>query len=173
MIKFLSPQEFINSLNLKNDLMAADFGCGSGGFAIPLAKKLQKGFVWALDIQEEPLSALKGNAKLEGVSNIKTILCDLEEPKGSGLADQTMDLVLIINLFFQTKNKLAVLKEAKRVLKPKGRVIIVDWKPDAPFGPDRGRVGPEEIEKLAKKIDFKKIKEIRAGSYHWALIFEK
>ena len=49
-------------------MIAADFGCGSGGWAIPLAKKLEEGKVYAIDILEEPLSALRARAKLEKIT---------------------------------------------------------------------------------------------------------
>ena len=47
--------------------IAADFGSGSGGWVIPLAKILTKGKVWAIDVQDEMLSALKGRADAEKI----------------------------------------------------------------------------------------------------------
>lgn len=170
---FLEPEKILSQIDLKNDWVAADFGSGAGGFTIPLAKKLFNGMVYAIDIQEEPLSALKGTAKSEGIVNIKTIIGDLEDPRGSKLPDKTIDLVLVVNLLFQIENKEGVLREAKRVLKPKGKVLIIDWKKDSPFGPALGRVAPEEIRKIAVKEGLIPKKEINAGQYHWALLFEK
>jgi len=172
MIEFLDPDKIIDQIPLRENEIVADFGCGAGGFTIPIAKRLRKGFVYAIDIQEEPLSALKGNAKLAGVSNIKTIQGDLEEPKGSGLPDHLVDFVTIVNLFFQVENKLGVLKEAKRVLKRDGRILIIDWRKDSPFGPDEGRVEQGEIEKLGLMIELSKEREIDAGSYHWGIILK-
>ncbi|GAH20696.1 unnamed protein product, partial [marine sediment metagenome] len=40
---FLNPSEVLKQLKLKKDMIAADFGCGSGGWALPLAKKLEEG----------------------------------------------------------------------------------------------------------------------------------
>ena len=62
---FLNPSEVLESLELRKDMIAADFGCGSGGWVIPLAKKLEEGKVFAIDILEEPLSALRAKIKLE------------------------------------------------------------------------------------------------------------
>ena len=47
---FLNPQEVLNHLELEGDMVAADFGSGSGGWAIPLAKRLKFGKVYAIDI---------------------------------------------------------------------------------------------------------------------------
>ena len=174
MVTFLEPEKIIGQIDLKPDFYAAEFGCGPGGFTTALAKALPKGMVYGLDIQEEPLSALVGRARAEGLPNIKTIQCDLEEPKGSTLKDESLDLVLVTNVLFQSEEKEAMLREAKRIAKPKGKIVIVDWKPDSPFGPERGRVSLEEIQQLLlTKLDMKIVKEIDAGTYHWAAIFSK
>jgi len=174
MVTFLDPEKIIDQLKLEPDWRAAEFGCGTGGFAVALAKKLFKGIVYALDIQEEPLSALAGRAKAEGLSNMRTIQCDLEDPQGSTLQNEFLDLVLIANLLFQVEEKEAVLKEAKRVLKPKGKIVVVDWRPNSPFGPEGERISFEEVEKMMRvKLEMRLVKEIDAGTYHWGAVFEK
>ena len=136
-------------------MTAADFGCGAGGWVIPLAKKLEQGLVYAIDIQEEPLSALESKAKLEGIQNIKKILSDIEIEKGSKVPALSCDLVLMTNLLFQTEKKKEVFKEADRILKPNGKILIVDWKPEASLGPEQGRISPEEAKKLAGEFNLK------------------
>ena len=111
MNNFLKPNEILNNLELSNDMIAADFGCGTGGWAIPLAKKLEEGKVYALDIQEEMLSALKSHAQLEKIYNIETRLCDLETENGSGLPENSLDLALLTNILFQIEDKKIVLQE--------------------------------------------------------------
>ncbi|PIP24588.1 MAG: hypothetical protein COX33_01180, partial [Candidatus Nealsonbacteria bacterium CG23_combo_of_CG06-09_8_20_14_all_36_125] len=53
LMEFLNPSEVLKQLNLKKNMVAADFGSGSGGWAFPLAKKLEEGKVYAIDILEE------------------------------------------------------------------------------------------------------------------------
>src|SRR5437588_7612192 len=55
------------------------------------------------------------------------IWADLEKPRASKLADRRADLVLISNLLFQLSDKKAPLKEAWRILKPAGRLAVIDW----------------------------------------------
>ncbi|MCX6738194.1 MAG: class I SAM-dependent methyltransferase [Candidatus Parcubacteria bacterium] len=173
MVDFLEPEKIIEQILLSQDWQIAEFGCGPGGFAIALAKKVPKGLVYALDIQEEPLSALNGRARSMGLPNIKTIRCDLEEPKGSTLKDESLDMVLMANILFQIEEKEAVLKEARRILKPRGNLVIVDWNPDSPFGPEQGRISFDEVHKIVKFMDVKLVKELDAGTYHWAAVFVK
>ncbi len=173
MISFFEPEKIIEQFSFSENLTAADFGCGSGGFTIPLANKLRAGFVYALDIQADPLSALVGNARFFGLNNIKTIKCNLEDPGGSTLHNESIDLVFIINLLFQVENKDAVMREAKRIIKPKGKIIIVDWREDSPFGPDQKRLNIDNIKTMARKLELKFVEEFNAGTYHWGVILER
>ena len=68
--EFLNPKEVLQTIPLKQDMVACDLGCGSGGWAIPLAKTLNKGIVYAVDILEEALSALGGKVEIEKLVNI-------------------------------------------------------------------------------------------------------
>lgn len=173
MVDFLEPEKIIEQISLSQDWKTAEFGCGPGGFAIALARKVPKGLVYALDIQEQPLSALNGRARSMGLSNIKTIQCNLEEPKGSTLKDESIDMVLMANTLFQIEEKEAVLKEARRILKPRGNLVIVDWNPDSPFGPEEERISFDQVHQIVKFMDIKLVKELDAGTYHWAAIFVK
>jgi len=168
---FLNPEDVLKQLKLKKDMTAADFGSGSGGWAIPLAKKLEEGKVYAIDILEEPLSALRSKALLEKVFNIKLILADVE--KDIDLPKESLDIILMTNLLFQVDDKKKVLEQGKKFLKKGGKILIVDWEQSALLGPKEGRVSSEEIKILASEIGLKLENEFPAGSQHYGLIFTK
>ena len=168
---FLNPNEVLNQLKLLGEMIAADFGSGSGGWAIPLAQRLKFGKVYAIDILEEPLSALKSKAEIQKVYNIETINSNVE--KGIKLPDLSCDLVLLTNLLFQIEDKKRVLTEAKRVLKKGGKILVVDWLPEALQGPREGRVSPDEVKKMAEDLNLKLEKEFKAGVFHYGLVFTK
>ncbi|MGB9598865.1 MAG: class I SAM-dependent methyltransferase, partial [Minisyncoccales bacterium] len=171
-ISFLDPQKIVNSLPLTKEMVAADFGCGTGGWVIPLARILSEGIVYAIDVQETPLSSLTSKINLEGLSNIKKILADVEN-NIKALSDNSCDLVIMSNLLFQVEDKKNVFKQANRVLKPGGLLLVVDWKEDAVIGPAEGMVAKDEVEKIAQEMDFILEKEIDAGSYHYGILFRK
>jgi ubiquinone/menaquinone biosynthesis C-methylase UbiE len=164
MSEFLNPLKVINEISLQEEMSVADFGCGSGGWVIPLAKKIKDGKIYALDVLKEALSALKSNADLEKVYNIRTILCDVE--RGTELHGKSLDLVIMSNLLFQVDDKDGVLEEGKRVLRDGGHLLIVDWNIN-----EDSSSGVIEEKILAK--GFKKIKSIDAGSQHFANYYEK
>lgn len=169
--RFIDPPEVLKQLKLRKDMISADFGCGSGGWALPLAKKLEEGTIYAIDILEEPLSALRARAKLEKILNIEIIRADVE--KRTPLSSNSVDLVLMTDLLFECEDKKMVLEEGKRVLKKDGKILVVDWKKNAPLGPEKGRVSVDDIKKIAKDLNLKLEKEFEAGIYHWGLIVVK
>jgi len=172
MTNFLNPQEVIDKLKLSKTMVAADFGCGSGGWVLPLARKLKEGKVYAIDVLSYPLSILDQKSIREKFFNIKTISSDIESKKGSALASNSLDLVLMTNLLFQAKNRKNVLEEGKRVLKEGGKLLVVDWKEDASPGPEE-RISSKEVKKIAEEIDFKLETEFSSGNYHYCLLFSK
>lgn len=167
---FLNPEEILNQIDLEENMIGADFGCGSGGFTFPLAKKLKEGFVYALDIQELPLSALKGRAEMEKITNIDFIHADIE--KKTNIPESSVDIITIINVLFQVEDKKSVLIEAKRLLKNNGKLLIIDWN-NKNNNLSNQKISLDEIKKILKEIDLKIEKEFEAGAYHYGILLKK
>lgn len=170
---FVNPEKILDQLDLKENMTACEFGCGLGIFSVALAKRLKKGKVYGLDILEEKLSVFKERAQLEGVSNVETILANVEKIGGSTLSDNSIDLVLIPNVLFENEDKKVIIEEAKRITKPGGEILILDWKKESPLGPKEGRISAEEVKEIANQLNLKFEKEIGAGDYHYCLVFTK
>jgi ubiquinone/menaquinone biosynthesis C-methylase UbiE len=168
MEEFLNPEKILEKLDLNKKMVAADFGCGSGGWTIPLAKKVR--WVFAIDIQVEPLSALRGKMKMEKLFNIDPLKGNVEGK--TTLVSESCDLVLMTNLLFQVDDIKKVFDEAKRVLKKGGKILVVDWKEKTEVGPEK-RVSVEKIKEVAKEMGLIFEKEFEAGIYHFGLIFSK
>ncbi len=175
MQSFLDPSEILRQLKLRKHITAADFGCGSGGWVMPLAKILEEGKVYAIDILEEPLSALRAKINPltggEKLFNIEVRKADVE--KGTTLLSNSCDLVLMTNLLFECEDKKKVLEEAKRILKKGGKILVVDWIKDNPLTPEIEWADFDEIKKTTQELDLKLEKEFEAGAYHWGLILTK
>jgi len=172
MPEFINPIEILDQLDLRSSMIAADFGCGSGGWTIPLGRILDKGRVYAVDIQEDVLSSMLGKAKLFSVFNIKKVIADVEVGVPE-IKDYSCDIVLLTDLLFQVEDKQAVFREANRALKPEAKLLIVDWNPGSRFGPKEGRISKEEAKDLAMNNGFRFQAEIPGGDYHYCLVFVK
>jgi len=167
--EFLNPENIIEELDLSKRMIVADFGCGSGGWTIPVARKVR--WVFALDIQEEALSALRSKMRAERIFNIDALLANVEEK--TTLLSESCDFVLMTNLLFQVDDKKKVLEEGKRVLKKGGKILIIDWIKDNPLTEEVEYVDFEKIKNLAKDMGLKVEKEFKAGIYHQGLILVK
>ena len=170
---FLNVHQVLDNLTLKDDMMVCEFGCGGADFSVALAKRVSRGRVYALDIQEEKLSAVKNKLKLQKINNVSLILCDLELPEGSTLQNNSLDIVVIPNVLFQAENKNAIIKEAKRILKSGGQLLIIDWLKIAPLGPKEGLVNPDTLKKMANTLGLSLTKEFAIGDYYYGLLFVK
>lgn len=151
----------------------ADFGSGSGHYVWPMAQAVgDSGHVFAIDVQQDLLKRIHNEAHKRGLSQVKIIWADLEKPKGSKIADATLDLVLISNLLFQLQDKAAVLREAKRILKPAGTLVVIDWAESFNMmGPHKKDVvTKDEGIDLVRSNGFSIIREFPAGAHHWGII---
>ena len=173
---FLDPESVADEFGVKNGMNVADFGCGAGYFTITLAERVgSEGKVYALDVQENALDNVKTKARANGISNIETIRTNLEIVGSSSLTDGSQDVILLANILFQSDKRGDIIREAKRVLKGGGRMIIIDWKKGiGQFGPPESiKTDKEELSSLAQKEDFLLEKTIDAGQFHFGLIFKK
>jgi len=171
---FLEPQTILKQLDIRDNMIVADFGCGHGYFSIPLAKAIPQGIVYALDVVEEALEAVQSQAKLEVISNIEIVHCNLEMRGDSKLNDQSIDLALLANILFQSQKKPEILKEAKRVLKKDGQLVLIDWLVGSPLTPKQGWfVSKDEAKQITETEGFRFVKELEMDKQHYGLVFKK
>lgn len=170
---FMRPDEVLLNFEIKKGMHIADFGCGAGYFAILLAQRTGRGgVVYAVDVLESALDSVRGKAKFSSLFNIETIRGNLEKEKGSGLKDASCDRVILANVLFQSPDKPAILKEARRVLKKSGKIVVIEWKEDSRFGPEtRYRIPKDALKNIVKEAGFVLEKEFSAGSSHYGLVF--
>ena len=109
----------------------ADIGCGPGFFTLPLAKKVNK--VFAIDISNEMLGICKRRAEEQKLKNIKYIK---SEGVAISLEDDSVDKVLLVNVFHELQERSKIVEELNRILKLEGHAFIIDWKYEKmDFGP--------------------------------------
>ncbi|MBI2062695.1 MAG: class I SAM-dependent methyltransferase [Candidatus Yanofskybacteria bacterium] len=173
----MDPERIVASFGLAEGMRVADFGSGAGYFTILSAKRVgESGVVTAVDIMDSSLETLRAKAKIEGLSNIQTVRSNLEVFGSSGLSDDSQDVVLLANILFQNPNKQSIVAEARRVLKPSGLLIVIDWrKGTGGFGPPEDlRTDEEEMKQLIQNSDsFRFQNQIDAGVFHYGMIFRK
>lgn len=173
---FSDPFYNVDQLNLQSGMKVADFGSGVGFYSMALAKAVgDKGRIYAVDVQKDALNKLKKDAVSKGFLNVEVVWGDLERMGGSKLKDGSIDAVVVTNILFQIKHRDVFIEEIKRVLKTKGRVLIIDWHDSfGGLGPNIEHIiSRPEAKKLFEEKGFSFERDIRAGDHHWGVIMKK
>jgi len=149
----------------------ADFGCGAGYFTALFAQAIgPEGRVKAIDIQEEVLNEAKEFVSLSGYKNVDFILADLEERVP--LENNSLDLVFISQVLFQSENPQKILQEAFRVLKTGGFLVVIEPEKSHPLFQELKTFTQEEIESLIVNNGFQ-IKETSLTDQFHLIIAQK
>ncbi len=178
---FADPNKIINQFDLHAGMSVADLGAGTGALSFAAAEKvkggdgLRVGKIYSIEVQKELLHRIKKEAEEKHLTNIEIIWANIEKKGGTKLADHSCDAAIISNVFFQVEDRAGFMAETKRILKPEGRVLLVDWADSfSSMGPSQDMVITKETaQALFAKNGFISEKEIDAGSHHYGIIFRK
>ena len=131
------PDELLEQLELKEGMVVCDMGAGDGYHTFQMAPKLApSGKVIAVDIQPEMLQALSRRMEQVGVRNIDTILGELWDPK---LEPNSLDLILMVDVYHEFSHPVHMLKAIRTALKEDGLIALVEYRaedPTVPIKPD-------------------------------------
>jgi ubiquinone/menaquinone biosynthesis C-methylase UbiE len=175
-VQFMDPSIILGQLGISQGIEAADFGCASGYFTLPLAQLIgEKGMVHALDILPQALETVESKVKMLGLSNVTIKRVNLEKIGGSKLSDASMDWVIAKDMLFQNQQKEVILQEMHRVLRPTGKAFVAEWeKNSSTVGPDQSlRISKDELNNLLQENKFKVEREVSVGNFHYAVVVSK
>ena len=172
---FLDREKLLRAIPLAPNMTVADFGCGNGYYAVAAGSIVgKKGRIFALDIMEDALSQTSTLAKLVGLHNVSTESCDLEKFGSCKLPDTMADVVIMASLLHQADNKDNVIREAYRVLKTGGYLVVIEWNSDALMGPaPKERLSETAVRELLEKHGLRPAGTLPAGAFHYALLYKK
>jgi len=173
---FLNPYSIVGEFGLREGMSIVDFGSGSGYFTILLSQKAgDAGRVYALDVLESALDSVRSKARVSNVNNVETIRADVEVIGSTGLSDNSQDFILMANILFQSRKKENIMKEAERILKNGGSLVVIDWMKDiGGIGPPENlRMDEIQMKSLITDAGFIFQSNINAGEFHYGMKFSK
>ena len=119
-----NPRKIFNGL-VKEGMTVLDVGCGPGVFSIAMAEMVGKnGKVIAADLQDGMLEKVKSKLNESNKAIIKLHKCG-EERIG---VNEKVDFVLVFYVLHEVPSQEGFLREIKSILKPGGRVLIIEPK---------------------------------------------
>jgi len=175
--QLLNLDLILQKAKIKEGLTIADFGCGKFGHFSFTASELvgDRGKVYAVDVIKTNLQLIDKEIINNNIKNVQTVWSDLEVPKATKIQANSIDIIFLINILHEAKKPFNITAEAQRLLKPGGRLIIVEWKKTAcPLGPKKEIKIDQQVLIIETQKQGWHLEEVfAAGQYHFGLIFIK
>ena len=120
---FLPRMDLLKEAGIEPGFCVLDYGCGPGSYIVPLAELVgSSGKIHALDIHPLADKEVRKIAARKAIANVKTINSDCN----TGFPDNSMDVVLLYDIFHDLSQPDDVLRELHRVLRPAGTLSFSD-----------------------------------------------
>jgi len=175
--KLMDPEEVLRQVKVQAGMQVGDLGCGNGYFTLAAARLVGgSGRVYAVDVLKSCLDTVRREAERNNLLNIITVWSNLEIVGATKIPSESLDFVIIKNALYQSAQRNDFIKEALRLLKIKGRMLIIEWvKAPTPIGPPvNDRIAPDELEQLVSLFpQLKIIDSFDPSKYHYAYLLER
>lgn len=172
----LDARLILEALDVLPGMHVADLGAGrTGHFAFRAGELVgEDGRVYAVDVLPAVVEMLHGARALRGATNVHAVWGNMERVGGVPLADQSLDVALLVHALSSLREWETAVCEAKRLLKPKGRLVVVDWHPEADHPVARQSLRPlaaREADALFGGLGCRKCAEFVPSRWHWGRVY--
>ena len=173
--RFVVPEDVATHFHLHAGDIVADFGAGNGFFLPVLASAVgETGRVYACEIQRPLVEKMGEFVRLKDWHHVDVLWCDLEKKNGITIADNALDVGILVNTLFQIEDTAVALAEIHRTIRPGGRLYIIDWTESfAGMGPASSAVvSAQSAIDMCESQGFALEREYPAGDHHYGLSFQ-
>lgn len=165
---YLDATKILERMGLREGMRVADIGSGTGFFALPAAEIVgDKGHVDAVDLSPKMLEDLQAKIAKRHARNVSAVRSTEDRVP---LPDASVDLAFLACVLHELDGP-GTLLEARRILRPQGRLGVVDWKKeDMEFGPPKEhRLDMAEAKAVLADAGFSPVRTFEAGPYHYGI----
>lgn len=143
----------LQNMGIDIDDSIADIGAGSGYHVFRMAQIAKDGHIYAVDIQEEMLVALREKKEKNALKNV-TVVKGSEQ--GVNLPENSVSKVLMVDVYHEFEYPVEMLASIRKALKPDGKVFLIEY---------RGEDEEVPIKKVHKMTEAQAVKEMQAAGY--------
>lgn len=171
---WLTPNDLLAQLDIRPGATVGEIGAGKALYTLPIARRVGiSGSVLAIEWRPWLLDGLRGRLAASDVpENVRLVV---GRPAETHLAAESCDLLLFADIWHELEHPDAVLDEARRVLRPDGRLVIVNWSPEAAFPPGPPIEHRASMRKTLCTVEMKAwslVRDAEIGSNGYLLAFE-
>ncbi len=167
---FADPGKNLKQFGLREGMTVADLGAGTGAYTFAAAALVgTSGRVHAVEVQKDLLTRVQKEIDERGLGNIDVHWGDVESKGGTKLRDDSVDAIILSNILFQVEDGDGLIEEMKRILRPGGRVLVIDWDDSYDnLGPAPEAIITEhEARTFFEQRGFVFEERIQAGAHHY------
>jgi ubiquinone/menaquinone biosynthesis C-methylase UbiE len=118
------PDLILKTIGIEPGMIIGEVGAGRGRYTVHIASRIgPTGLIYANDIVERYLRAIEKRCAEHGLTNVKTVLGEVSDPK---LPLSALDMVIMVNVVHCLAEPVALLRNIKKSLKPDGVIAIVE-----------------------------------------------
>lgn len=172
----LSARRIIEAFDIPRGAHVADFATGrTGHFVFPLAEVVgDEGRVYAVDILPDVLAVLESMRAERAKHHVHVVWGDVERPSGVRIPEATLDFAFLVHAFTSLREWETAAAEVQRLMRPGGRVIVVDWHPNCAHTVARmtqRTAAPHELDLVFRAKGMRKHGEFAPSSWHWGRVY--
>jgi len=138
----------LSNMEIKPENIIADIGAGSGYHVLKMSPLASKGIIYAVDLQQEMLDALRQKKEKQSIDNVEMIK---GSEKSANLAENSVDKVLMVDVYHEFEYPIEMIASIKKALKPGGQIYLIEYRAEDDNVP---------IKKLHKMSEAQAIKEM-------------
>lgn len=165
------PQLLLDALSIRKGMKVADIGAGTGFITVQLARRVgRRGYVIATDLQPQMLDALLDQPDLPA-----NVIPVLSTPFDTNLPLNTLDFILLVDVYHEAPRPDLLLKDLRRALKSNGRLALVEYRKEdrrVPIDP-RHKMSARQIIMEFQANRFRLIQRYEHLPWQHLLIFMK
>ncbi|MGC1514992.1 MAG: class I SAM-dependent methyltransferase [Maribacter sp.] len=143
--------KLLKNMNILPGDTLADIGAGSGYHVFKMAPLVENGYVYAVDIQPEMLAAMASKKETGPYKNISLVQGD---EKSVNLPDQSVDKVLMVDVYHEFNFPLEMILSIKKAMRPNAALYLIEY---------RGEDASVPIKELHKMTEAQAVKEMKAA----------
>lgn len=143
----------LQNMDIQPGDTVADIGAGSGYHVFKMAKLATEGHIYAVDIQDEMLTAIREKKESLGTQNISTV-------KGGeqsvDLSNNSVDKVLMVDVYHEFNFPIEMIASVYNALRKDGKLYLIEYK---------GEDDDVPIKLLHKMTEKQAVKEMNTAGF--------